>query len=105
MSRRNISIQYSFSSLITHYLSLWCYNNPMTQTVFSPAFWDKLDGRRRRIEIAAVDRGAHELAVGAIFSHCGESVIWLNGENEPLAEKKEKIGQWLKLLGRENTAV
>ncbi|MFH2107780.1 MAG: DEAD/DEAH box helicase [Chrysiogenia bacterium] len=77
----------------------------MTQTVFSPAFWDKLGGRRRRIEIAAVDRGAHELAVAAIFSHDGESVIWLNGENEPLAEKKAKIGQWLKFLGCENTAV
>ncbi|HUU05132.1 MAG TPA: DEAD/DEAH box helicase [Patescibacteria group bacterium] len=77
----------------------------MTQTVFSPAFWDRLAGRRRRIEIASVDRGAHELAVAAIFSRCGESVIWLNGENEPLAEKKKKIGQWLKLCGREDTAL
>ncbi len=77
----------------------------MTQTVFSPAFWEKLDSRRRRIEVASVDREAHELAVASVFGHFSESVVWLVGENEPLAEKKEKLAQWLKLLGAEGAPV
>jgi len=77
----------------------------MTQTVFSPAFWDTIGRRERRVEIASVDREVRELAVAGIFSHCGDSVIWLNGENEPLAEKKEKIRQWLKFFGREDVPV
>ncbi|MCU0237337.1 MAG: DEAD/DEAH box helicase [Acidobacteria bacterium] len=77
----------------------------MSQTVFSPAFWEKLDSRRRRVEVAAVDREARELAVAAVFARFGESVIWLVGENEPLEERSEKLGQWLKLLGRDDAPV
>jgi len=77
----------------------------MTQTVFSPAFWEQISNRRRRIETAAVDRQARELAVAAIFSHFGESVVWLIGENEALGEKREKIRQWLKFFGCEDAPV
>ncbi len=77
----------------------------MTQTVLSPAFWEKLESRRRRIEVASVDREARELAVAAVYAHFNESVVWLVGENEPLAEKKEKLTQWLKLLGSEEAPV
>ncbi len=77
----------------------------MTQTVLSPAFWEKLDSRRRRVEVASVDREARELAVAAIFAKLGQSVIWLVGENEPLDEKTEKLGQWLKLLGHDDVPV
>lgn len=77
----------------------------MVDTFFSPAFWEKVDSRRRCVEIAAVDREARELAVAAIFVRCGESVIWLGGENEPLDEKREKLGQWLKLLGLDDVPV
>ena len=77
----------------------------MTQTVLSPGFWEKLDSRRRRVEIAAVDREARELAVAAIFARGEASVIWLGGENEPLDEKREKLGQWLKLLGLDDVPV
>jgi transcription-repair coupling factor (superfamily II helicase) len=77
----------------------------MTQTVLSPAFWEKLDSRRRRIEVAVVDREARELAVAAIYARGTESVVWLVGENEPLEEKREKLGQWLKLLGIDEAPV
>ncbi len=77
----------------------------MTQTVLSPAFWEKLDSRRRHVEVASIDRGAQELAVAAVFAQLGESVVWLAGENEPLEEKKEKLGQWLKLLGIDEAPV
>lgn len=77
----------------------------MTQTVFSPAFWEKFSGRSRRIRIASVDREARELAVAGIFSHCGDSLIWLGGENEAQEEKREKIRQWLKFFGREDAPV
>jgi transcription-repair coupling factor (superfamily II helicase) len=77
----------------------------MTQTVFSPAFWEKFAGRAKRITIASVDREAQELAVAGIFSHFGENIIWLNGENEALAEKREKIRHWLKFFGSEDVPV
>jgi len=75
------------------------------QEVLSPAFWEKLAGRGRRIQIASVAREARELAVAGIFSRFNDSVIWLGGENEPLGEKREKIRQWLKLFGREDVPV
>ena len=77
----------------------------MTQTVFSPAFWEKLASRGRRIVTAAVDREAQELAVAAIFTRSAESVVWLSGENEALGEKREKVRQWLKLFGCEDVPV
>ena len=52
-----------------------------------------------------MDREARELAVAAIYARYGESVVWLIGENEPLEEKKEKLGQWLKLLGIDEAPV
>ncbi len=77
----------------------------MVETLFSPVFWQKLDSRRRRIEVASIDREARELAVAAVFVHFNESVVWLVGENEPLEEKKEKLAQWLKLLGNEGAPI
>jgi len=77
----------------------------MTQTIFSPVFWEKISGRARRIRIASVDREAQELAVAGIFSHFGDSLVWLGGENEAQEEKREKIRQWLKFFGREDVPV
>jgi len=97
----------------------------MIETVFSPDFFAALDGyvrplvgldgyvrplvglrgRNDRIDIASVDAEAQELAVAAIFAHGKESIIWLGGENEPLAARKEKIGQWLKFFTLENVPV
>ena len=77
----------------------------MTQTVFSPAFWEKFSGRSRRLRIAAVDREAQELAVAGVFSNFGDSLVWLGGENEAQEEKREKIRQWLKFFGREDVPV
>ena len=85
----------------------------MIETVFSPDFFAQL--RRFRpacwgsaaaeSQLAVVDREAQELAVAAIFARIGESVIWLGGENEPLGAEREKLGQWLKLFGREDVPV
>ncbi len=77
----------------------------MTQEVLSPAFWETIAGRGRRIPVALVEREAQELAVAAIFARSGESVVWLAGENEALAEKKEKLRQWLKFFGVEEAPV
>jgi transcription-repair coupling factor (superfamily II helicase) len=87
----------------------------MLETVFSPDFFDQLRSRKPhkgtdvavqgRIEIASVDPAAQELAVAAIFAHGEESIIWLGGENESFADRKEKIGQWLKLFALENVPV
>jgi len=74
----------------------------MTQEVLSPAFWEKIAGRGRRIPVALVEREAQELAVAAIFARNAESLVWLAGENEPLGEKKEKLRQWLKFFGVED---
>jgi transcription-repair coupling factor (superfamily II helicase) len=71
--------------------------NDMLETVFSPDFFTALHGRERRIEIASVDAEAQELAVAGI--------IWLGGENESFAARKEKIGQWLKFFSLENVPV
>jgi transcription-repair coupling factor (superfamily II helicase) len=73
----------------------------MVETVFSPALRDRLARMRRRVEPLVVDREAQELAVAGIFAALAESVVWLVGENEPLIEKQEKLGQWLKLFGRD----
>ncbi len=77
----------------------------MVETVFSPAFWEKLTRTRGRIAAVTVERDVRELAVAGIFSRFGGSVVWLVGENEPLEEKSEKIRQWLKLFGCEDTPV
>jgi transcription-repair coupling factor (superfamily II helicase) len=79
----------------------------MVPDVFSPDFFAALDGgvRPERIEIAAVDGAAHELAVAGIFAHFKESVVWLGGENESFAVRKEKLEQWLKLFAQENVPV
>jgi transcription-repair coupling factor (superfamily II helicase) len=77
----------------------------MTQTVLSPAFWEKIAGRGKRIPVAAVEREAQELAVAAIFARSGESVVWLAGENEALGEKREKLRQWLKFFGAEEAPI
>jgi len=77
----------------------------MVETVFSPGFWEKIASPGRRVAVAAVDREAQELAAAAVFCRSGGSLIWLVGENEPLAEKMEKLGQWLKFLGREDAPV
>ncbi|MCU0276532.1 MAG: DEAD/DEAH box helicase, partial [Acidobacteria bacterium] len=71
----------------------------MMQEVFSPAFWEKLDLRRRRVVAAVVDREAQDLAVAALFARSAASVIWLVGENEPLGDRMEKLAGWLKFLG------
>ena len=87
----------------------------MLETVFSPDFFAALAATQphkgtnvavqRRIEIASVDSAAQELAVAGIFAHGKESIIWLGGENEPFAARKEKIGQWLKFFALENVPV
>ena len=77
----------------------------MAPVIFSDEFWKKIDSPRKRVEIATVDREARELAVAAVFARRGESVIWIVGENEPLDERREKLGQWLKLLGRPEALV
>ncbi len=78
---------------------------PMELQVFSDDFWGKIDSPRERVEVADVDRGARELAVAAVFARSAGSVVWLTGENEPPGEKREKLGQWLKLLGPEEAPV
>jgi transcription-repair coupling factor (superfamily II helicase) len=87
----------------------------MIETVFNPDFFAALDGfvrplvglhgRNNRIEIASVDPAVQELAVAGIFAHNKESIIWLGGENEPFAARKEKIVQWLKFFALENVPV
>ena len=77
----------------------------MIETVFSPDFFAALRGREDRIEIASVDAEAQELAVAGIFAHGKESIIWLGGENESFAARKEKIDQWLKFFALENVPV
>jgi transcription-repair coupling factor (superfamily II helicase) len=77
----------------------------MLETVFSPDFFKLLRSRKDRIEIAGVDSEAQELAVAGIFACSKESLIWLGGENEPLAARQEKLGQWLKLFALENIPV
>jgi transcription-repair coupling factor (superfamily II helicase) len=77
----------------------------MLETVFSPDFFKNLHSHKDHIEIASVDSAAQELAVAGIFAHGKESIIWLGGENEPFAARKEKIGQWLKFFALENIPV
>jgi transcription-repair coupling factor (superfamily II helicase) len=97
----------------------------MLETVFSPDFFALLrggalpqgDGRRRpapqgdgrgrpaRIEITAPDPDVQELAAAAIFACGTESIVWLGGENEPVAARAEKLGQWLKFFGRDGVPV
>ncbi|MBN2345785.1 MAG: DEAD/DEAH box helicase [Candidatus Aminicenantes bacterium] len=69
----------------------------MTETVLGPAFWKKIDSRRP-IDAVAVERGAAEMVVAAVFARFQESVVWLAGENEPSEEKREKLAQWLKFF-------
>jgi transcription-repair coupling factor (superfamily II helicase) len=77
----------------------------MLETVFTPEFFNQLRSHAKRIEIASVDAGTQELAVAGIFAHFRENIIWLGGENESLAARKEKIGQWLKFFTLENVPV
>jgi transcription-repair coupling factor (superfamily II helicase) len=77
----------------------------MLETVFSSDFFAALRGRKSCIEITSVDAEAQELAVAAIFAHDKENIIWLGGENEPFAARKEKVEQWLKFFALENVPV
>jgi transcription-repair coupling factor (superfamily II helicase) len=98
-----------------HYRCHGAIIKDMIDTVFSPAFFATLDGyvrplvglrsRKQCIEIASVDSAAQELAVAGIFAHGKESVVWLGGENESFAARKEKLGQWLKFFALENVPV
>jgi len=77
----------------------------MLETVFSPDFFAALRNRQHGVEVAAVDGALMELAVAGIFARFGESIIWLGGENESFAARKEKVEQWLKFFAVENVAV
>ncbi|MBN2400554.1 DEAD/DEAH box helicase [candidate division KSB1 bacterium] len=77
----------------------------MLETVFSPDFFTALGSPSQRIKIATVDSAALELAVTGIFAHFRESVVWLGGENESFAVRKEKVEQWLKLFALDDVPV
>jgi transcription-repair coupling factor (superfamily II helicase) len=74
----------------------------MLETVFSPDFFVALRGRAKRLAIASVDSSLHELAVAGIFAHSRESIVWLGGENESFAGRRDKLEQWLKFFALED---
>ncbi len=77
----------------------------MLETVFSPDFFAALGRPGKRMEIATVDSLAPELAAAGIFARFRESIVWLGGENESFAARKEKVEQWLKLFALEDIPV
>jgi transcription-repair coupling factor (superfamily II helicase) len=77
----------------------------MLETVFSPGFFDALRGRPGRTTIASCDGPLLEMAVAGILARFGENLVWLGGENESFALRKEKLERWLEFFAVKNAAV
>ncbi len=77
----------------------------MLNTVFSPDFFAVPRDHQGRVSVATVDGAALELAVAGMFARCGESIIFLGGENESFTARKEKIEGWLEFFAVKNAVV
>ena len=82
-----------------------CYNQPMLEHVLSPALRARLLSDQPTLTVDTVEPALDELLVAALAALGNASLVWVVDENEPFAERAEKVRRWLTFLGREQAAV